>query len=52
MSRRYRGHALDLEVRQDALEVRARDSNSVPLALVVVDAPCTLRPGESRRFDL
>jgi alpha,alpha-trehalase len=52
MSLRYRGHALDLEVRQDALEVRARDSNSVPLALVVVDTPHTLAPGEARRFEL
>ena len=49
---RYRGLALDVEVRQDALEVRAHASNAAPLPLVVVDAHCTLAPGEARRFAL
>jgi alpha,alpha-trehalase len=52
LSLRYRGYAIDLEVRQDALEVRARESNRAPLELVVVDTPHTLAPGEARRFEL
>jgi alpha,alpha-trehalase len=47
---RYRGLTLDLEVRQDVLEVHARASNAAPIALGVVDKVHTLKAGETRRF--
>ena len=52
LSLRYRSLTLDLEVRQDALEVHARASNAAPIALGVVDTVHTLAAGEKRRFAL
>ncbi|MEX2240467.1 MAG: glycosyl hydrolase family 65 protein [Burkholderiales bacterium] len=49
---RYRGLTLDLEVRQEVLEVHARASNAAPIALGVVDAVHSLKAGETRRFPL
>jgi alpha,alpha-trehalase len=49
---RYRGLTLDLEVRQEVLEVHARASNAAPIALGVVDAVHSLAAGETRRFEL
>jgi len=50
MTIRYRGLALDVEVRHEALQVHARASNAAPIALGVVDAVHTLKAGETRRF--
>ncbi|HUG76025.1 MAG TPA: glycosyl hydrolase family 65 protein, partial [Burkholderiales bacterium] len=50
MTIRYRGLALDLELRQESLQVHARASNAEPIALGVVDAVHTLKAGETRRF--
>jgi alpha,alpha-trehalase len=49
---RYRGLTIELEVRQEALEVHARASNAAPIALGVVDEVHTLKAGETRRFAL
>ncbi len=52
LSVRYRGLALDLEVRRDTLEVHARASNATPVALGVVDTVHRLAAGEKRSFAL
>ena len=49
---RYRGLTLDLEVRQDTLEVHARASNVAPIALGIVDAVHRIAAGEKRAFAL
>jgi len=52
ISVRYRGYALDLEVRHDAVEVHARGANAEAISLGVVDTVHTLKAGETRRFAL
>jgi trehalose/maltose hydrolase-like predicted phosphorylase len=49
---RYRGHTLDLDVRQDRLKVHARASNATPITLGVVGKRHRVGAGETREFAL
>jgi len=49
---RYRGHTLDLDVRQDRLKVHARTSNATPITLGVVGKRHRVGAGETREFAL
>ena len=52
MCLRYRGHALDVNVTQQRLEIRARKSNAAPIRIGLREQVHELAAGESRRFDL
>lgn len=49
---RYRGHSLDLDMRQEQLQVHARASNATPIKLGIKDGVFELKAGESRKFTL
>ncbi|MDX1374793.1 MAG: glycosyl hydrolase family 65 protein [Burkholderiales bacterium] len=49
---RYRGHALDLRITQDAIEVHARPSNATPIKLGVLQRCYEIAAGQRRRFRL
>ena len=52
MSLRYRGHALDVGVTQQRLEIHARKSNAAPIRIGLRERVYTLAAGEARRFNL
>ena len=52
MTIRYRGHALEVSVTHDAIEICARPSNSAAVKLGVTEAVQTLEAGESLRSEL
>jgi alpha,alpha-trehalase len=52
MCLRYRGHALDVNVTQQLLEIRARKSNAAPIRIGLREQVHELAAGESKRFDL
>ncbi len=49
---RYRGHSLDLEIRQEGLKVHARASNASPIKIGVKDGVYEIKAGEDREFQL
>ncbi|HSG64501.1 MAG TPA: glycosyl hydrolase family 65 protein, partial [Gammaproteobacteria bacterium] len=49
---RYRGHALDLTVKQSSVTVHAHESNAAPIELGIVDKCHILGAGETREFPL
>ncbi len=49
---RYRGHALDLEMRQELLRVHARASNASPIKVGIKDGVYELKAGDAREFPL
>lgn len=49
---RYRGHSLDLEIRQEQLQVHARASNASPIKVGIKDGVYELKAGDTRDFPL
>jgi alpha,alpha-trehalase len=47
---RYRGHALDLDITQDTIDVHALPSNATPITIGVVRETHEIAAGERRRF--
>ncbi len=49
---RYRGHSLDLDIRQEQLRVHARASNASPIKVGIKDGVYQLKAGDARIFSL